>query len=183
VNIRPRRILFVLHQYRSVFIKILIALCIDVLVLLGLVLWINATPDISIAGSAVIPSLIVINIGLTVVARFTLKKFYLTFLFNIVLAPLIFYGLCWGWLSYQGYKNFIRWQFPANGKHYELLLDKRDTSYSFSELSSGSSMQFMRGQYRTSHDTVYLTDPVNQMIIYKDTLIGFSKESIVLKEE
>jgi len=183
MNIRLRRILFVLHQYKSFFSCLLVIVCIDILVLTGLVVWINATPDVSIVTIAIIPSLIIINVCLTVVARFILKKHYLTFLFNILLAPLIFYGIWCGWFWYQEHKNFTRGQFQANGKYYELLLDKRDTSYSFSELYTGSSIQFMRGQYRMSHDSVYLTDPVNPMIVYKDTLIGFAKTKIVLKEE
>lgn len=86
------------------------------------------------------------------------------------------------WYAWQGRGR--KMQFVSGGKEYELLLSRRDTSYNFYDrYHDGSSTCFMSGQYKLIRDTVYLTDSVNQMIVYKDTLIGFAKDKIVLKEE
>lgn len=183
MNIRLPRILFVLHQYRSFFIKILIAVCIDILVLSITLVWINIMSNASIVEIAIAPSLIVINLGFTIVARFTIRKLYLVLLFNILLAPFIFYSLKCGWSWCQEHENFRKWQFAANGKYYELKLDKRDTSYDISKITPGPVTEFMRGQYKISNDSTQLIDIVSPMVVYKDTLTGFQKEKIALRKD
>ena len=171
-------------KYKSLFIKISIAIGIDVILLSVCIIWMQATPDISIVEILLLPAIFIINIGLGVASKFIIPKLYAVFLINSVLAAIIFHLLFNGWFTYKDHENFKRLDFTSSKKKYELLLDYRDTAYSFSDVSNiGSSTEFMRGQYKISKDSVYLIDTVNQMIVYKDTLIGFAKNKIVLKEE
>ncbi|HVV56239.1 MAG TPA: hypothetical protein VHC47_12975 [Mucilaginibacter sp.] len=164
-------------------IKILIAMGIDAVLFLGFILWWQPSIDESTIELLLLTAIFVINIGLAVAFKYTIRSWYFTLVLNSIIAVLIFHIILIGWYAYQD-SGMVKMIFSGNEKHYELVLDKKDTSYSFYEkYSDGSLNRFMSGQYKISNDTVYLTDPVNQMMVYKDTLIGFEKKKIVLKEE
>jgi hypothetical protein len=139
----------------------------------------HPTPEESILEYLLLLAIFVINIGFAVVSKYIMKLWYLPFILNSVIAVIIFHLLFSGWYTFTDYKNFKRMQFSSADKKYELLLDNRDTSYSFFEL--GSSSKFMGGGYKISNDSIYLIDNLSPMVVYKDTLTGFSKEKIVLK--
>ncbi|MGZ3810402.1 MAG: hypothetical protein ACXVB0_21670 [Mucilaginibacter sp.] len=172
-----------LPKYKSLIVRVLIAIGIDIILLSVFIVWMQATPDVSIVEILLLPAIFIINIGLGIASKFIIRRLYPVFLINSVLGALIFHLLFNAWFFYNDHKDFNRMKFELGKKSYELLLDKRDTSYSFSELFNGSSDEFMRGQYKISNDSVYLTDKVNTMVVYKDSLIGFSKDKIAMKKQ
>ena len=166
-------------KYKSLLIRILIAIAVDVLLLSIFIIWMHPTPEESILEYLLLLAIFVINIGFAVVSKYIMKLLYLPFILNSVIAVVIFHLLFKGWYAYNDHKNFKRMLFTSANKKYELLLDIRDTSHSF--LKIGSSNKFMGGEYKINNDSIYLIDNLSPMIVYKDTLIGFAKEKIVLK--
>jgi hypothetical protein len=169
-------------KYISLLIKVLIAIGVDVILFFVFIVWWHPTPDESTIELLLLMAIFVTNIGLAVAFRYTIRVWYLPVVLNSIIAALVFHLTLTSWYAYQDRGR--KMQFAAGENKYELILSRKDTSYNFYEkYRDGSSNRFMSGQYKISRDTVYLTDPVNQMIVYKDTLIGFAKDKIVLKEE
>jgi len=170
-------------KYRSLAIKLLLAIGIDVLLFFVFIVWWKPTPDESTIELLLLMAIFVINIGLAVAFKYTIRSWYFPLILNSIMAILIFHIVMIGWYAYLD-RGMHKMQFLNNGKSYEFFLDKKDTSYNFYEkYRDGSLNRIMSGQYKTSRDTVYLIDPVNQMRVYKDTLIGFAEKKIILKEE
>ena len=95
--IKQRQTLFALHQTKSIFSKILVVVCIDIVLLTGLVIWLNATIDLINLEIFVLEGLFVANLGFAVVCRFVAPKFYLPFLINTILSAVIFHCLFLVW--------------------------------------------------------------------------------------
>lgn len=170
-------------KYKSLAIKILIIIGIDILLFFVFITWWQPGADESTIEWLLLLAIFVINIGFAIASKYTIRAWYFTLVLNSIIATLIFHISLVGWYSYQ-VRGMRKMWFVSGEKSYQLIFDKKDTSYSFYKNdNNGSSSRFMSGQYKISNDTVYLTDPVNQMIVYKDTLIGFEKKKIVLKEE
>lgn len=170
-------------KHRSLLIKCLIAIGIDVALFFVFIICWWPAPDESTIELLLLMAIFVINIGLAVAFKYAIKSWYLTLVLNSIISVFIFHVLLTGWYTFQD-RGIRKMQFVTDEKNYELVLDRKDTSYSFyKNYKNGSSSRFMSGQYKISNDTVYLTDPVNQMIVYKDTLVGFTSDKIALKDE
>jgi len=171
------------HKIRLLAIKILIAIGIDLVAFLVLITLWKPTPDESTIELLLLMGIFVINIGLAIAFKYTVRSWYFPLLLNSIIAVMVFHGVMIGWYAYK-HRGMHKMQFLNDGKSYEFVLDKKDTSYNFYEkYRDGSLNRFMSGEYKMVRDTEYLIDPVNQMKVYKDTLIGFAKNKIVLKEE
>ncbi|HVS90686.1 MAG TPA: hypothetical protein VHE59_01555 [Mucilaginibacter sp.] len=169
-------------KHKSLVTKLLIATGVDVLIFIAFILCWKPTPDESAIELLLLLAIFITNIGLAVAFRHAVRSWYFPLVLNSIISTLMFHLVLIGWYTYQNRGR--KMQFAAGGKKYELILKGEDTSYGFYEKDSdGSSNRFMSGQYKISGDTVCLTDPVNQIKVCKDTLIGFAKEKIALKEE
>lgn len=156
---------------------------VDAVLFFGFILWWQPTIDESTIELLLLMAIFVINIGFAVASKYTIRSWYFPLVLNSIIAVFIFHTILMCWYAYQD-RGIVKMTFSDDGKLYELVLDKKDTSYSFYEkYRDGYLIRFMSGQYKMSRDTLCLTDLVNQMIVYKDTLIGFEKKKIVLKEE
>ena len=170
-------------KHKSYAIKIFIAAGIDVILFFVFVLWWQPVPDESTIELLLLMAIFVINIGLAVASKYTIRSWYLPLVLNSIVAIFIFHIVLSGRYGYHD-QGLRKMRFVTGGKSYELIFDKKDTSYNFYEkYSNESSNRLMSGQYKMKGDSIYLTDPVNQMIVCKDSLIGFAKEKIALKAE
>jgi hypothetical protein len=166
---------------------LIILLLLDVVVLAAFVWWMDATPDVSIAELLIVPIIFMINLITGIILRYgtTYKVTGKAFAFNSIISSLVFHCLFYAWFLYYDRTHFESFYFNRHGKQYELLLDRRDTSYSMLELGSGSALEFKRGMYEQHRDTVVLSDSTRRLFIYQTHLIGYPKngDKIILKNE
>lgn len=134
----------------------------------------------------IIPVIISINLVLALI-MFLLrhKQIGWLLLLNVLIAPIIYQW--YATTSYNQYAktHFKSFYFNQNGKQYELLLDKRDTSYSMSMLGNGSSLEFKWGRFEHHKGTIVLCDSTQRMFIHHLHLVGYPKQGdmILLREE
>ncbi len=169
----------------NILLKIAILALIDVL-LMWLLFFQTAHPtDALTSVFVIIPVIISINLVLAL-AMFLLRQKQIGWLLllNVLIAPII-YRSC-AIASYNQYskthsKSFY---FNQNGKQYELLLDRRDTSYSMFESGDGSSLELLRGRFEQHKDTIALCDGTQRMFIHRMHLVGYlgQCDMILLKE-
>ena len=124
------------------------------LILITSFIWYNKpTPDVSIGELMMIPIIIVVHLIVAMIISFfargeTMKLLAKLIISNAFVASLIFHGLWALWYSYYESHNFLRYDFEQNGKQIEIMLNKPDISYSFSDVSDpGSTTEFKRGLY------------------------------------
>jgi hypothetical protein len=175
------------QPYKQLLKALLILLILDIVVLAAFIWWMDATPDVSIAELLIVPIIFIINVILGLILRY--KSIYIitgnAFVCNSVIASLVFHSLFQTWFHYYDRAHFKRSYFDLSGKKYELLLDKRDTSYSMFELGNGSALEFKHGKYEQHQDTVVLGDSTNRLFFFPNYLIGYPKngDKIRLKDE
>jgi hypothetical protein len=165
-----------MQPYKPLIVKLLILLIADTLLLAIFVWWIDATPDVAIGEMLMVPALVVFNLIAALVSRFIVKRkdFTQPLIINAIIAPIIFHWLFKLWFIYYDNTHFKQYTFALSGKQYELLLDKRDTSYSFMErLKSGSAIEFKQGHYIESEDYIELIDSSAHMRIFNNELLNY----------
>ena len=146
----------------------------DVILLSVLVWWVNATPDVSLIEVLIIPALFTINIVSAVIAYLFKKKVLCRFLaVNALASSIIFHFLIQLWFVYLHNTNFKQYDFTLKASVYSLTLDKRDTSYSLYQKGEGLSIEYKRGRFQHSRDSILLLDSLKRLIFVNDMLIGF----------
>ncbi|MBE9584025.1 DUF4040 domain-containing protein [Mucilaginibacter sp. JRF] len=175
-------------QVNKHLLKALITLLvIDVGLLAAFIWWMDATPDVSIAELLIVPTIFIVNliIGLVIYYSTNYRVIGKAFAYNSVVASLVFHSLFYTWFLYYDRTHFDTFYFNQNGKQFEVLLDKRDTSYSMFEIGDGSTLEFNSGKYEEYQDTIMLGDSTRRLYIYKTHLVGYPKigDKVILKTE
>lgn len=78
-------------KHRSLLIKILIAIGIDILLFLVFIICWQPSPDESTIELLLLMAIFVINIGLAVAFRYTMRVWYLPVALNSIIAVLVFH--------------------------------------------------------------------------------------------
>jgi hypothetical protein len=123
--------------YQYILRTLLILALLDIIVLAGFIWWVNATPDISIGELLFIPAIAIVNVALAFIVYYWLRNTSLSiaFLYNAVIAPVIFHYLFHVWFVYYDNAHFKSYYFKSDGKQYEITLEKQYHAFTLSDIS------------------------------------------------
>jgi hypothetical protein len=170
----------IVKKYRPILLTCLFILVGDVIILDSFIYWERPTPDVAIGELIMVPAVILSNPFVAAVVSFikffvNRKRLASVFLINAFVAALIFHGLWSAWYAHYEKQNFIRYVFyEMNNKQCELTLDKRDSTYSFSEINNpGTTTEFKRGGYQQHRNSIILVDSSRSLLIFNGLLFGY----------
>ncbi len=162
-------------------IRVLILSIIDYLIIWFYVKQVDPDPSVSIAIVLLVPAVIIINLAIALLFYFIKRQFVKIFLFNSIISAILMNIIFTQGIREHQKTRFERWGFKTANRSFEITHEKLDHTFNISErTTSGSSVEFLQGNFTVKGKDYYLTTDSTRYMIKNNFLYGFrNKDSII----
>lgn len=176
-----------MNRFEVVLIQVIVITLLDTIVFSVWIYEMRPEPSQSIGLIVVLPFLIILNLIISLGLKLFKKKYSKLFLFNAILAPVLFFNLFSFFTDYFFNIDNTRFSFNDKYNYYEIqIYNETNTFYLYRVTYDDykTREEIIKGKSKRKNQRIYLFNDTIKMEIKNDVLIGFDKKNkyIPLKE-